>query len=203
MRNEAPLSPFTHLSPTPRMPTLFVGHGNPMNAIEDNPYSRAWAQIGANLPRPQAILCVSAHWMTRGGSLVHVGAKPEDDPRFRRLPARIVPPAISRAGRARGGAGDHRPRARDSCRARRGMGARPRRLVGADAYVSASRRSRVPALARSRARRGGASRPRARVEAAARARRLDRGQRQSRPQSRGAEPRRAALRLGAGVRRSR
>ena len=62
---------------TPRMPALFVGHGNPMNAIEDNAYSRVWAEIGANLPRPQAILCVSAHWMTRGGSLAHVGAKPK------------------------------------------------------------------------------------------------------------------------------
>jgi 4,5-DOPA dioxygenase extradiol len=59
------------------MPALFVGHGNPMNAIEDNAYSRAWAEIGRNLPRPQAILCVSAHWMTQGGSLAHVGAKPK------------------------------------------------------------------------------------------------------------------------------
>jgi 4,5-DOPA dioxygenase extradiol len=67
----------SRLPPTPRMPALFVGHGNPMNAIEDNAYSRAWGQIGASLPRPQAILCVSAHWMTRGGSLAHVGAKPK------------------------------------------------------------------------------------------------------------------------------
>jgi 4,5-DOPA dioxygenase extradiol len=59
------------------MPALFVGHGNPMNAIEDNDYSRTWARIGEGLPKPQAILCVSAHWMTRGGSLVHVGAKPK------------------------------------------------------------------------------------------------------------------------------
>ena len=59
------------------MPALFVGHGNPMNAILDNAYSRAWAEIGASLPRPQAILCVSAHWMTQGGSLAHVGARPK------------------------------------------------------------------------------------------------------------------------------
>jgi Uncharacterized conserved protein len=47
-----------------RMPVLFVGHGSPMNAIEDNEYSRTWSQIGQKLPRPQAILCISAHWET-------------------------------------------------------------------------------------------------------------------------------------------
>jgi 4,5-DOPA dioxygenase extradiol len=41
---------------------MFFGHGNPMNAIEDNAYSRAWAAIGRALPRPKAILCISAHW---------------------------------------------------------------------------------------------------------------------------------------------
>jgi 4,5-DOPA dioxygenase extradiol len=49
-----------------KMPVLFVGHGSPMNAIEDNRWSRAWAALGATLPRPSAILCVSAHWQTRG-----------------------------------------------------------------------------------------------------------------------------------------
>jgi 4,5-DOPA dioxygenase extradiol len=48
------------------MPTLFVGHGNPMNAIEDNEFSRAWIKVGKELPHPQAILCVSAHWETNG-----------------------------------------------------------------------------------------------------------------------------------------
>lgn len=51
------------------MPALFVGHGNPMNAIEDNDFSRAWAEVGKGLPRPNAILCVSAHWYTRGTHL--------------------------------------------------------------------------------------------------------------------------------------
>ena len=46
------------------MPALFVGHGSPTNAIEDNEFSRAWATIGAALPRPKAILCISAHWET-------------------------------------------------------------------------------------------------------------------------------------------
>jgi 4,5-DOPA dioxygenase extradiol len=44
------------------MPAIFFGHGNPMNAIEDNAYSRTWAELGRTLPRPKAILCVSAHW---------------------------------------------------------------------------------------------------------------------------------------------
>lgn len=45
-----------------RMPALFLGHGNPMNAINENEYARAWASLGASLPRPRAVLCISAHW---------------------------------------------------------------------------------------------------------------------------------------------
>lgn len=48
------------------MPLLFVGHGNPMNAISDNEFSRAWTELGRTLPRPQGIICVSAHWETDG-----------------------------------------------------------------------------------------------------------------------------------------
>ncbi|HKZ74460.1 MAG TPA: 4,5-DOPA dioxygenase extradiol [Steroidobacteraceae bacterium] len=46
------------------MPAVFVGHGNPMNAILDNGFSRAWKNLGRELPKPQAILCISAHWYT-------------------------------------------------------------------------------------------------------------------------------------------
>lgn len=49
-----------------QMPVLFVGHGSPMNAIQDNRWSRGWADVGARVERPDAILCVSAHWQTRG-----------------------------------------------------------------------------------------------------------------------------------------
>ncbi|PJW28116.1 4,5-DOPA dioxygenase extradiol, partial [Escherichia coli] len=49
-----------------RMPALFLGHGSPMNVLEDNRYTRAWAQLGETLPRPKAIVVVSAHWFTRG-----------------------------------------------------------------------------------------------------------------------------------------
>jgi 4,5-DOPA dioxygenase extradiol len=48
------------------MPALFIGHGNPMNAIENNEFSRAWAEVARSLPKPKAVLCVSAHWETEG-----------------------------------------------------------------------------------------------------------------------------------------
>ncbi len=48
------------------MPAIFFGHGSPMNALEQNRYTRIWRQLGASLPRPRAILAVSAHWTTRG-----------------------------------------------------------------------------------------------------------------------------------------
>lgn len=41
---------------------MFFGHGNPMNALADNEYTRAWRHIGASIPRPRAVLCISAHW---------------------------------------------------------------------------------------------------------------------------------------------
>jgi 4,5-DOPA dioxygenase extradiol len=49
-----------------RMPTLFIGHGNPMNAIEETVYAAAWREAAASIPRPKAILCISAHWETEG-----------------------------------------------------------------------------------------------------------------------------------------
>jgi 4,5-DOPA dioxygenase extradiol len=54
------------MSAAPRMPVVFFGHGSPMNAIEPNRYADAWRAIGARVPRPRAILSVSAHWYTRG-----------------------------------------------------------------------------------------------------------------------------------------
>ena len=58
------------LKKTARMPVLFFGHGSPMNAIEDNDYRRSWqnlgAEFGARYPKPQLILCISAHWLTQG-----------------------------------------------------------------------------------------------------------------------------------------
>jgi 4,5-DOPA dioxygenase extradiol len=54
------------LSDNKRMPAIFVGHGSPMNAISSNRYTQAWAARAALMPRPRAILSVSAHWFTRG-----------------------------------------------------------------------------------------------------------------------------------------
>ncbi len=51
---------------TERMPVLFIGHGSPMNAIEINNYTKTLNALGKNLPKPKAILMVSAHWMTEG-----------------------------------------------------------------------------------------------------------------------------------------
>ncbi|MBS4432746.1 4,5-DOPA dioxygenase extradiol [Pectobacterium punjabense] len=51
---------------TSRMPALFLGHGSPMNVLESNAYTQAWQTLGETLPRPKAIIAVSAHWYTRG-----------------------------------------------------------------------------------------------------------------------------------------
>ena len=48
------------------MPGLFIGHGSPMNAIEDTEFRRGWADVARRLPRPKAVLCISAHWETQG-----------------------------------------------------------------------------------------------------------------------------------------
>ncbi len=65
------------LVPSARMPVVFLGHGSPMNALEDTPYSRSWTALGQSLPEPAAILVVSAHWMTRGTTLVDVSNLPK------------------------------------------------------------------------------------------------------------------------------
>ena len=51
---------------TAKMPVLFIGHGSPMNALEGNEFSRTWQELGKKLPKPIAILCISAHWETKG-----------------------------------------------------------------------------------------------------------------------------------------
>jgi 4,5-DOPA dioxygenase extradiol len=49
-----------------KMPVLFLGHGSPMNAIEENEFTEGWKSIGKTIPKPAAVLCISAHWETRG-----------------------------------------------------------------------------------------------------------------------------------------
>ena len=64
------------LPKTPPMPVLFLGHGSPMNAIEDNAFTRSLARLADELPRPAAILVVSAHWLTPGETRVLCAERP-------------------------------------------------------------------------------------------------------------------------------
>lgn len=57
-----------------RMPTIFFGHGNPMNALARNPWTEAWAAMGRSLPRPRAVLSVSAHWYVPGTAVTAMSA---------------------------------------------------------------------------------------------------------------------------------
>lgn len=66
MESKEQNSPTDALKETEPMPVLFIGHGNPMNGIEESEFSRGWQDIAKTLPRPKAILCISAHWETRG-----------------------------------------------------------------------------------------------------------------------------------------
>ena len=49
-----------------RMPVVFIGHGSPMNAIEENSYTRSLEELGRKMPKPEAVLVISAHWLTKG-----------------------------------------------------------------------------------------------------------------------------------------
>ncbi|MDD0809394.1 4,5-DOPA dioxygenase extradiol [Curvibacter sp. RS43] len=70
MRLAAAADAFRALPKTARMPVMFVGHGSPMNAIDDNTYRRTWSTLGTEFgrqhPVPKLILCISAHWVSRG-----------------------------------------------------------------------------------------------------------------------------------------
>ncbi len=53
-------------------PVLFVGHGSPMNAIENNIYTENWKKIAGDIEKPKAIICISAHWLTKGTHITAV-----------------------------------------------------------------------------------------------------------------------------------
>lgn len=54
------------------MPAIFIGHGSPMNAIEENNFTRMLSSLGKKIPTPKAILCISAHWMSEGTWITHI-----------------------------------------------------------------------------------------------------------------------------------
>lgn len=54
------------------MPVVFIGHGSPMNAIADNAFTQNLARLGKEIPKPKAVLCISAHWMTDGAYVTHM-----------------------------------------------------------------------------------------------------------------------------------
>lgn len=56
------------------MPAIFLGHGSPMNALQSNDYTRAWAAFGNDIPRPKAVLCISAHWYISGNAVTAMPA---------------------------------------------------------------------------------------------------------------------------------
>ncbi len=52
-----------------KLPALFIGHGSPMNGIEDNEFSRTWSRFGKEITKPKAVLVISAHWLTNGTNI--------------------------------------------------------------------------------------------------------------------------------------
>jgi 4,5-DOPA dioxygenase extradiol len=63
-------------APPNRMPAIFFGHGSPMNALEDNAYTQTWQRLGASIPKPRAIVAISAHWTTQGTAVTAMTTPP-------------------------------------------------------------------------------------------------------------------------------
>jgi 4,5-DOPA dioxygenase extradiol len=58
------------------MPVLFIGHGSPMNGIENNEFSNTWTELGKQIERPRAVICISAHWLTHGTHVTSMAKPP-------------------------------------------------------------------------------------------------------------------------------
>ena len=84
-----PALPDNKLPNHSKMPVLFVGHGSPMNAIENNSFHQTWQKIGQELPKPSAILMVSAHWLSDGHTAIMATSKPETIHDFGGFPEKL------------------------------------------------------------------------------------------------------------------
>lgn len=73
---DAAVSALQKLPASKPLPVVFVGHGTPLSAIDPNVWTAEWGRVGASLPRPRAILSISAHWLTRSASLVTASTRP-------------------------------------------------------------------------------------------------------------------------------
>jgi aromatic ring-opening dioxygenase catalytic subunit (LigB family) len=76
MKTEDPAKEAKGRDDSDKLPVLFIGHGSPMNGIEKNHFSESWIRLGKELPKPKAILCVSAHWLTRGTAVTAMPKPP-------------------------------------------------------------------------------------------------------------------------------
>ena len=90
------------------MPIIFFGHGSPMNTLSRNKYTEAWRALGAAVPRPKAILAISAHWFTRGTAVTAM-AKPRTIHDFGGFPQALLRHAVPGARRTGTGGARARP----------------------------------------------------------------------------------------------